>query len=584
MKPFSGFTAALMLATVLAGVAVGLLGTFLWMRVTVVILAIAASAVGSSVLSGRQPRRFVLLAAMALVVMGFFSLHLAQLASPFPLRSLHVAALFAYGAVLLAAVLRLFRVGDEARTLLLSFCIAAPLFAADAWFAPPPGLSRPPQWHGPILMDATLGYRYLPNSTGRTYYPDNARGYFSDDDTSRNNWALESYEGSQGTLEHSESEPGRMRVTVTPAPEAQGWHVKLVQAPFEIRRWNRYSVHFGARADAGRRIGCTVGQNHVPWKLFSPYVEVEVDTDWRSFECPFVAIASESNARIAFDLASDDAPVELRNVVLRDLSSGRDVAPARQFLVDYRFNSLGFRGPDYAIPTPEGTFRILALGDSYTLGAGVYEQDTFAARLEARLNAGAGARGGPLRFEVVNAGVSGYSTRDERVSYERYTSAYEPQLVLIAMVFNDDLSFVEEAKLGYLSVSEPRNLSNLAARILELQQGERTYDYGSTVRELLQLNESCRQRGARLAVVIFRHESWEPWIRLVHDVTEGVRGTGIPVLDLGPILLKDHRPEELTVHPADGHPNEIAHRLAAEEIERFLHAEGMIPSTNELQD
>ena len=63
------------------------------------------------------------------------------------------------------------------------------------------------------------------------------------------------------------------------------------------------------------------------------------------------------------------------DVVLRDLSTGRDVAPEPQFFVSYRFNALGFRGPDYAIPAPEGTFRILALGDSYTLGVGVHEQE-----------------------------------------------------------------------------------------------------------------------------------------------------------------------------------------------------------------
>jgi lysophospholipase L1-like esterase len=352
----------------------------------------------------------------------------------------------------------------------------------------------------------------------------------------------------------------------------------LLQAPFEIRRFRRYAVRFGARADARRRIGCMVGQNHAPWRVFSPYLEVEVDSDWRSFECPFVANGSDSNARIVFDLATSDVPVDLRNVVLRDLSSGRDVAPARQFLVDYRFNSLGFRGPDYAIPIPEGTFRVLALGDSYTLGAGLYEPDTFAAQLENRLNAAAGAPGGPARFEVVNGGVSGYSTEQERISYELFSSAYTPQVVLLTVVSNDDLSYVDEMDLGYVSSSEELSVSNLWARLDRLRRPERVYDYSATVREILRLQKSCRERGAGLAVVIFRHAPWEPWPRLVRDVTEGLRGTSIPVLDLGQALLEGHRPDELTVHPTDGHPNEIAHRLAAEEIERFLRTEGLLPS------
>ena len=254
-------------------------------------------------------------------------------------------------------------------------------------------------------------------------------------------------------------------------------------------------------------------------------------------------------------------------MVLRDLSTGRDVAPQPRFFVSYRFNALGFRGPDYAIPAPEGTFRILALGDSFTLGVGVHEEDTFAAQLESRLNAAAGVRGQPLRYEVINAGVGGYSTEQERLSYESFSSAYEPQVVLLTMVYNDDLAFADEVE------ARVRALIGRARRFVKsVGAAQQAAAARASVRLLFLragtalLDESCRRSGARLAVVIFRQSSWEPWLRLVDDVNEGVRGTDIPVLDLGPTLLPDRRFEELVVHPTDRHPNEIAHRLAAEEI------------------
>ncbi len=577
MRRFSGFAAALMLASALAGVTVGLVGASIVLRLTVVSLALGACALGWSVLTGRQRGRLVLLAVAAFAVMGLFSWHLVQLSSPVPLRSLHVAALLAYGAVLLVGALRLLRV-SEARALLLSFSIAVPVFIADALVVPP-RTPEPPRWQVRTLTDPHVRTRNLPNSTGRNYYPDNPRGYFSSNDSPQDSWALEMHDGSEGKLEHSESQPDLMRVTLTAMIQAEAWHVNLQQAPFEIQRGKRYAVRFRARADAPRRISCTLERNHEPWGLIAPYLELEIEPDWRSFECPFVATASESNARLAFGLASSDVPVEFMNVVLRDLSAGRDLEPQPQFFVSYRFNSLGFRGPDYAIPAPPGTFRILALGDSYTMGVGVHEQDTFAAQLENRLNSAAGVRGQPIRYEVINAGVGGYSTREERLSYELFSSAYMPRVVLLTMVYNDDLSFADEVRLGYLETSAEPPVSGLWARLNKLRQPERQYDYPSCLRELLLLNESCRQRGAKLAVVIFRQSSpWEPWLRLVEVVTEGVRGTGIPVLDLGPTLLRDGRPEELIVHGTDAHPNEVAHRLAAEEIERFLRAQGLLPS------
>ncbi len=575
MRRFSGFAAALMLASALAGVTVGLVGASIVLRLTVVSLALGACALGWSVLTGRQRGRLVLLAVAAFAVMGLFSWHLVQLSSPVPLRSLHVAALLAYGAVLLVGALRLLRV-SEARALLLSFSIAVPVFIADALVVPP-RTPEPPRWQGRILTDPHVWVRYRPNSTGRDYYPDDPRGYFSNNDSPRDSWVLEIHGGGEGKLEHSESQPGLMRVTLTTGIETEAWHVKLLQAPFEIQRQKRYAVRFRARADAPRRIACTVEQNQEPWNLVSPYLELEIEPEWRSFECPFVATASESNAHISFGLASSDVPVEFMNVVLRDLSAGRDLEPQPQFFVSYRFNSLGFRGPDYAIPAPPGTFRILALGDSYTFGMGVHEQDTFAAQLESRLNAAAVVRGQPIRYEVVNAGVGGYSTKEERLSYELFSSAYLPQVVLLTMVFNDDLSFADEVRLKSTETSAASPLSNLWARLIALRRPERTYDYSSSVRELLRLNESCRQRGAKLAVVIFRQGSWQPWLRLVDVVNEGVRGTGIPVLDLGPTFVRN-RAEELIVHRIDDHPNEVAYRLAAEEIERFLRFHGLVPS------
>jgi hypothetical protein len=578
-----GFASAVMVASALAGAVVGLFDSAMALRVAAVVLAVSTVGAGLAFVIGRRQALGPIVLVLGAVLLALLAWHVSHGPTPVPMRSLYLAAVLAWAAILLAAALKLLRVTDESRALLLAFSIAVPLLIADAFVPLPP----PPQqtkWQVNSLEDPQVGFRYAPNSVGRNFYPTNPRRYFERTDPTMETWQLETHEGSEATLEHAKTEDGQvMRITIPKLVGTQAWHVKLQQKPFQITEGNRYVVSFYAKAGAARRVGCAMGNNHEPWKALGAYHEYEVGTEWNRFECPFVASSSDTNARLFFDLAKSDTAVELANVVVRDATANQDVRPvtsAEEFFISYRFNSLGFRGPERAVPAPEGTFRILALGDSYTLGVGVREEDTFEAKLEGLLNARAKSAGGTPVYEVINAGVSGYDTRQERLSYERYSSKYEPQVVLVMMVFNDDMSFVQEQANGLIDAApKGEGISRLAARLATLGGTDRPYDYARSIDELLELNDITKKRGQKMAVVIFRHsDSFPPWNKLVADVTEGLEGTGVPLLDLGKTLLGGEFTErELKVHEVDGHPNEIAHRLAAEEIDRFLQGAGLLP-------
>jgi lysophospholipase L1-like esterase len=229
------------------------------------------------------------------------------------------------------------------------------------------------------------------------------------------------------------------------------------------------------------------------------------------------------------------------------------------------------------VPKPAGVFRILALGDSYTMGVGVHERDVFESRLEELLNARSGGNGpSARRYEVVNCGVSGYATREERILFETIAADYQPDLVLLLPVFNDDMSWVDEVKAGLIDTgSRPQPLF-AAQGLVERARRERTYDYTRSMDELLRLDALVRQQGARLVVAPFRNEESAPWDGLLQALAATLRGTDIPYHDLGPALLRDPG-RDLKVHPIDGHPNEVAHRLAAEELLQFLQAQHLLP-------
>ncbi len=69
-------------------------------------------------------------------------------------------------------------------------------------------------------------------------------------------------------------------------------------------------------------------------------------------------------------------------------------------------NSIGMRDVEVELPKPDDELRYLCMGDSSVFGSGVPRRDTFAERLEARLNEG----GATPRVQVLNGGVPAWTT------------------------------------------------------------------------------------------------------------------------------------------------------------------------------
>lgn len=97
-------------------------------------------------------------------------------------------------------------------------------------------------------------------------------------------------------------------------------------------------------------------------------------------------------------------------------------------------NAQGLRDTeDVVSPKPEGVFRVLCVGDSFTFGVENALEHTFPKLLEAIL---AGRPGG-ARIEVLNAGISGLNSCQEAGWLEHYGWALEPDVVIVGFVMND---------------------------------------------------------------------------------------------------------------------------------------------------
>jgi lysophospholipase L1-like esterase len=92
-------------------------------------------------------------------------------------------------------------------------------------------------------------------------------------------------------------------------------------------------------------------------------------------------------------------------------------------------NSRGTRGPDFAVPKPSQTIRVLSLGDSRTFGWGLSDEETYSALLQtcAQPTVGPGKK-----VEVINAGVNAWSYPQMLVYFREYGLSYQPDIVLLA--------------------------------------------------------------------------------------------------------------------------------------------------------
>lgn len=95
-------------------------------------------------------------------------------------------------------------------------------------------------------------------------------------------------------------------------------------------------------------------------------------------------------------------------------------------------NSYGFRGKEFNTVKPAGVFRIVAIGASTTYGVVNSDQNTYPAQLERRIR-----ESGYENVEVLNAGVSGYTTTETFINFYLRVLNLSPDMVIFYQARND---------------------------------------------------------------------------------------------------------------------------------------------------
>ena len=96
-------------------------------------------------------------------------------------------------------------------------------------------------------------------------------------------------------------------------------------------------------------------------------------------------------------------------------------------------NSEDFKDYEFSMGKPNNTFRIIALGDSFTEGEFVAMNSTWPKQLEKKLN----QLNTSTKFEVFNFGISGAGTLEEVKIFEEKGLKYKPGMVILAFNGHD---------------------------------------------------------------------------------------------------------------------------------------------------
>ncbi len=283
-------------------------------------------------------------------------------------------------------------------------------------------------------------------------------------------------------------------------------------------------------------------------------------------------------------------PANLQNLpVLRTISelSAPNVRGMNSGVL-FETNSHGFRGPERSLAKPQGTIRVMLIGDSISMGSGVAYESTYGHLLELRLNTQPAGRA----YEVLNWAVSGLYTKVILGRFERLGLRFDPDLVIYGYTLNDIegehyIRSYENRYHPFFFARSPIYLVRFfGPRARELFQAVFATS-GSYVGELHENyfeNEAAwaevlagfdrlanQARESRICAVLFVHTDLNmlnflhPFRAEYDQIADAAAARGLFVIRSYERLLEKD-PTQLWVGLADPHPNEAGHQLLEEAL------------------
>ncbi len=301
-----------------------------------------------------------------------------------------------------------------------------------------------------------------------------------------------------------------------------------------------------------------------------------------------ILIFLEASARISYPLYSDYNTEMWRYASQIKMSSDlpnlshvhRPYSKGDFYGTDVLINSDGFRDYEYSVQKENSTYRILLLGDSVTFGWGVKFNDTFAKRLEMRLNAEKPSKK-YSKYEIINTGVGNYNTVMESTTLKYKGLKYSPDLVILNYYINDAEPVpkkpFELLRYSYAYAFLWSKYQN--AKVLFLKGFDYKIYYHNLYKgenpgrnkaeaALKDVIDMAKKNKAKILIVVypefhnFKNYEFNETTAFVSEISSSKNA---PVLDLLPYYV-NYEPSSVWVSFEDVHPNSLGHEIAANAI------------------
>ncbi|MEO8198915.1 MAG: hypothetical protein ABI679_00205 [Gemmatimonadota bacterium] len=235
-------------------------------------------------------------------------------------------------------------------------------------------------------------------------------------------------------------------------------------------------------------------------------------------------------------------------------------------------NRWGMRDRDYTVNKPAGTYRIVILGPSDVMGAGVADSQTFENLVEDRLNQASHAGG--RRYEILNFSVVSYSMLQQMQMLTERVVRFQPDMILVSYhpISESRFSFQYLANLARFGKEIPyRELKDIVKRS-GVRRGMQQPDAFRRMKpfgpELVQWALGrVKAMGDSLAIPVgmFVRDLPAERSEIPNASIDYARTTGFHIFDVRGIY-DGHDPSTLLLASWDKHPNALGHRLIADRL------------------